>query len=116
MFSGEAYNVEMGVSNDLLPQKRDDTDTRSIQDACYPRDTVNDNIITSTDPVADDIELFSGVHVQFFGPNQSHSTTVPAVAQRRSRTDVPRLIMLDAVYITHQSAQHVRSDDIPGAY
>ena len=25
MFSGEAYNVEMGVSNDLFQQKRDDT-------------------------------------------------------------------------------------------
>ena len=27
MFAGEAYNVEMGISNDLFPQERDETAT-----------------------------------------------------------------------------------------
>jgi hypothetical protein len=38
MFSGEAYNVEMGVSNDLFPQKRDETP------GCQTTNTPNDSI------------------------------------------------------------------------
>jgi len=39
MFSGEAYNVEMGVSNQLFPQKRDETP--SCQFNPTPEDTIN---------------------------------------------------------------------------
>jgi CxxC motif-containing protein (DUF1111 family) len=37
MFSGEAYNVEMGISNTLFPQERDETAD------CATRPVVNDN-------------------------------------------------------------------------
>ena len=76
MFSGEAYNVEMGVSNDLFPQKRDDTYTCQFKTAT--RGTQNDNIITSTDPEADDIELFS-MFMEFLDQPKP-SATVPGGA------------------------------------
>jgi CxxC motif-containing protein (DUF1111 family) len=39
MFSGEAYNVEIGVTNQLFPQKRDETP--SCQFNPTPEDTIN---------------------------------------------------------------------------
>jgi CxxC motif-containing protein (DUF1111 family) len=47
IFAGEAYNVEMGVSNELFPEERDDTpdDTPSIAQSCnlntIPEDFTN---------------------------------------------------------------------------
>ena len=62
MFSGEAYNVEMGVSNQLFPQERDET-TGCVFNAT-PEDTVNFTISTptpsKTNPaVVSDIEAFA---------------------------------------------------------
>ncbi|MGA7384007.1 MAG: di-heme oxidoredictase family protein [Methylocella sp.] len=74
MFSGEAYNVEMGVSNDLFPQKRDETP------GCQFTPTPNDSITASNnkDPVADDIELFAAF--MNFLDQPVASTTVPGGA------------------------------------
>jgi CxxC motif-containing protein (DUF1111 family) len=39
MFAGEAYNVEMGISNDLFPQERDET--AACQGGNSPNDSIN---------------------------------------------------------------------------
>lgn len=62
LFSGEAYNVEQGVSNELFPQERDDT--AGCQFNALPEDTVNIARRTpnSASPSADfnsDIEMFA---------------------------------------------------------
>jgi CxxC motif-containing protein (DUF1111 family) len=58
MFAGEAYNVEMGVANQLFPQKRDETPTCTFTPT--PDDTNN---FTPTPPtyvaVLSDIEAFA---------------------------------------------------------
>jgi CxxC motif-containing protein (DUF1111 family) len=74
MFSAEAYNVEMGVSNDLFPQKRDETP------GCQFTKTPNDSITASnnTDPEADDIELFAAF--MNFLDQPTPSATVPGGA------------------------------------
>jgi CxxC motif-containing protein (DUF1111 family) len=64
MFSGEAYNVEMGISNQLFPQERDETPS------CLFTPTPNDNLNFKTTPsttsggisspaVISDIEAFA---------------------------------------------------------
>ena len=64
MFSGEAYNVEMGISNQLFPQERDETPS------CLFTPTPNDNLNFTTTPsttssgisnpaIISDIEAFS---------------------------------------------------------
>jgi len=64
MFSGEAYNVEMGISNQLFPQERDETPS------CLFTPTPNDNLNFTTAPsttssgisnpaVISDIEAFA---------------------------------------------------------
>jgi CxxC motif-containing protein (DUF1111 family) len=74
MFSAEAYNVEMGVSNDLFPQKRDETP------GCQFTKTPNDSLTASnnTDPEADDIELFAAF--MNFLDQPKPSATVPGGA------------------------------------
>ena len=57
MFSGEAYNVEMGISNQLFPQERDETP--SCQGAFpTPNDVLNLSATTTT-AVLSDIEAFA---------------------------------------------------------
>ena len=59
MFSGEAYNVEMGISNQLFPQERDETPGCLFN--ATPEDTLNFTP-TSTPPnpaVLSDIEAFA---------------------------------------------------------
>jgi len=64
MFSGEAYNVEMGISNQLFPQERDETPS------CLFTPTPNDNLNFTSTPsttssgisnpaVISDIEAFA---------------------------------------------------------
>jgi len=61
MFAGEAYNVEMGISNQLFPQERDETP------GCLffpnPNDTLNFTTTPTTSPsnpaVISDIEAFA---------------------------------------------------------
>ena len=62
MFAGEAYNVEMGVSNQLFPQERDET-TGCVFNAA-PGDTVNFTtsapVTAASNPaVLSDIEAFA---------------------------------------------------------
>jgi len=62
MFAGEAYNVEMGVSNQLFPQERDETSGCVFN--ATPEDTVNFTISTATPgktnpAVLSDIEAFA---------------------------------------------------------
>jgi CxxC motif-containing protein (DUF1111 family) len=57
MFAGEAYNVEMGISNQLFPQERDETPACQLGNAT-PNDTSNFSA-ASTTAVLSDIEAFA---------------------------------------------------------
>ena len=60
MFAGEAYNVEMGISNQLFPQERDETPSCNF--VATPNDTLNFTTTSSgtTNPaVISDIEAFA---------------------------------------------------------
>jgi CxxC motif-containing protein (DUF1111 family) len=62
MFAGEAYNVEMGISNQLFPQKRDETPGCLFN--ATPEDTINFTSTPSTTgnsntAVLSDIEAFA---------------------------------------------------------
>ncbi|HVP68423.1 MAG TPA: di-heme oxidoredictase family protein [Anaeromyxobacteraceae bacterium] len=64
MFSGEAYNVEMGVTNLLFPQERDETP------GCVFNPTPEDTLNLSASPataVVSDIEAF-GAFMRFLAP------------------------------------------------
>lgn len=56
MFSGEAYNVEMGVTNELFPQERDETPGCLFNP--LPEDTTKFDAIVITD-VPSDVEKFA---------------------------------------------------------
>jgi CxxC motif-containing protein (DUF1111 family) len=56
MFSGEAYNVEMGISNQLFPQEREEAP--GCQGNAAPNDTSNFNA-SSSQGLLSDIEAFS---------------------------------------------------------
>jgi CxxC motif-containing protein (DUF1111 family) len=60
MFAGEAYNVEMGISNQLFPQERDETPACHAGDAT-PEDTDNfpPTINANAVGVLSDIEAFA---------------------------------------------------------
>ena len=49
LFSGEAYNVEMGVSNELFPTERDET--ANCQDATVPNDSMNTDSPAPTEAI-----------------------------------------------------------------
>ena len=51
MFAGEAYNVEMGISNELFPTERDET--AACQVATVPNDAENTQAATPIDAVTD---------------------------------------------------------------
>ena len=62
LFAGEAYNVEMGVTNELFPQERDETPGCLFN--ATPEDTVNFTTSSPTSPtinpaVLSDIEAFA---------------------------------------------------------
>jgi CxxC motif-containing protein (DUF1111 family) len=56
LFSGEAYNVEMGISNELFPSERDETD--NCQFATTPNDAT-DTTATSAIPAISDMHKFA---------------------------------------------------------
>jgi CxxC motif-containing protein (DUF1111 family) len=61
MFAGEAYNVEMGISNELFPQERDET-PNCQSGVATPNDTDNYPAAATTVPataVLSDIEAFA---------------------------------------------------------
>jgi CxxC motif-containing protein (DUF1111 family) len=76
MFAGEAYNVEMGISNQLFPQKRDETP--SCQDTnATPNDTNNFPAAGTTLPataVLSDIEAFANFMRMLAPPTPAPAT------------------------------------------
>jgi CxxC motif-containing protein (DUF1111 family) len=76
MFAGEAYNVEMGISNDLFPQERDET--AACQGGNSPNDSIN--FPNAADPpsataVLSDIESFALVMRMSAPPQPAAPTT-----------------------------------------
>src|SRR5580700_5534025 len=82
MFAGEAYNVEMGISNQLFPQERDETP------GCIFKPTPNDTLNFTTAPsttsnssgisnpaVISDIEAFANFMRLLAPPTPAPSTT-----------------------------------------
>jgi CxxC motif-containing protein (DUF1111 family) len=57
MFSGEAYNVEMGVTSELFPQERDETPGCVFNP--LPEDVTNFNPIAVSTAVPSDVEKFT---------------------------------------------------------
>jgi CxxC motif-containing protein (DUF1111 family) len=75
MFAGEAYNVEMGISNQLFPQERDETPTCLF--IASPNDTLNFTTTSSgtTNPaVISDIEAFANFMRMLAPPTPAPST------------------------------------------
>jgi CxxC motif-containing protein (DUF1111 family) len=64
IFSGEAYNVEMGITNETFQQERDETP--SCQFATVPNDTANFDAATAVDH-ASGVEKFSNFQ-RFLAP------------------------------------------------
>src|ERR1700751_1089889 len=77
MFAAEAYNVEMGITNQLFPQERDET--ASCQFDATPNDTLN--FTTSPAPgsnpntaVISDIEAFANFMRMLAPPSRAADT------------------------------------------
>jgi CxxC motif-containing protein (DUF1111 family) len=83
MFSGEAYNVEMGITNQLFPQERDETPACLFN--ATPEDTLNFTP-TSTPPsntaVLSDIEAFADFMRMLAPPTPAPDT--PSTMKGRS--------------------------------
>ena len=83
MFAGEAYNVEMGISNDLFPQERDET--AACQGGNSPNDSIN--FPNAADPpsataVLSDVESFALV-MRMSAPPQPAAPTTSSVHGRQ---------------------------------
>jgi CxxC motif-containing protein (DUF1111 family) len=77
MFAGEAYNVEMGISNQLFPQERDETPGCLF--VASPNDTSNFTTPPATNPatntaVLSDIEAFANFMRMLAPPTPAPST------------------------------------------
>jgi CxxC motif-containing protein (DUF1111 family) len=87
VFSGEAYNVEMGVTNDAFPNKRETNP--NCQYNSLPEDTTNlTNTTNSGSPASDyssDIVNFAAF-MRMLAPPTPASSSTPAVAQTSSST------------------------------
>jgi len=71
LFSGEAYNVEMGITNELFQTERDETP--GCQFATTPNDTTNTEAATPTDSM-NGVEKFA-MFMRFLAPPASSPTT-----------------------------------------
>jgi CxxC motif-containing protein (DUF1111 family) len=89
IFAGEAYNVEMGISNELFPQDRPlpgedgggNTGTTGLVASClnlsgtgYPEDTSNPSV-TSNPAVLDDVSAFANF-MRFLAPPPAGSVVL----------------------------------------
>jgi CxxC motif-containing protein (DUF1111 family) len=77
MFAGEAYNVEMGISNQLFPQERDETPGCIF--TATPNDTANFTTAPATNPasntaVLSDIEAFANFMRMLAPPTPAPAT------------------------------------------
>ena len=83
MFAGEAYNVEMGISNQLFPQERDETPACLF--TATPNDTLNfttpATTATSNPAVISDIEGFANFMRMLAPPTPAPDT--PDIANGR---------------------------------
>jgi len=75
LFSGEAYNVEQGITNELFPQERDET--ASCQFASVPNDTTNMDGVTAAD-VLNGIQKFA-FFMKFLAPPAPAAPTASTV-------------------------------------
>jgi CxxC motif-containing protein (DUF1111 family) len=75
MFAGEAYNVEMGISNQLFPQERDETPACHAADAT-PEDTDNFPLTVAANAmsVLSDIEAFANFMRMLAAPVPASAT------------------------------------------
>jgi CxxC motif-containing protein (DUF1111 family) len=81
LFASEAYNVEMGITNENFPTERDLNPT--CQTAAVPNSIIGQSAITDPNTVLSDIEKF-GVYMRYLGPPIA-STTVPGGADSITR-------------------------------
>lgn len=84
IFSGEAYNVEQGVTNDLFPQERDETPGCQIN--ATPENRTN---LDATDPleVPSDVVKFA-MFMRFLAPPMPAPDNVSTVRGRQLFSDV----------------------------
>ena len=84
MFAGEAYNVEMGISNQLFPQERDETPTCRPY-ASTPEDTNNFTLTPGSPAVAvlSDIEAFANFMRMLAPPTPAPDT--PSIVEGRAQ-------------------------------
>ena len=80
LFAGEAYNVEMGITNELFPTERDETPT--CQFAPTPNDVSNPDATTPSDMLSG-IEKFA-IFMRFLAP-PTPSATFPGGAASITR-------------------------------
>jgi CxxC motif-containing protein (DUF1111 family) len=71
LFSGEAYNVEMGISNELFQTERDET--LACQFSKVPNDTTNMSAASPFEGTSD-VEKFA-IFMRFLAPPASSTTT-----------------------------------------
>ncbi len=81
LFAGEAYNVEMGITNELFQTERDLNP--NCQELTTPNDISGKNGITDADMTLSDIEQFA-VYMRFLGAPIA-STTLPGGAASITR-------------------------------
>jgi len=81
VFAGEAYNVEMGITNENFQTERDLNPT--CQTASVPNSVIGQNSLADADNVLADIEKFA-VYMRFIGA-PIPSTTVPGGADSIAR-------------------------------
>ena len=79
LFSGEAYNVEQGITNELFPQERDEM--ASCQFASVPNDTTNMDGVTAAD-VLNGIQKFA-FFMKFLAPPAPAAPTASTVRGRQ---------------------------------
>jgi len=79
LFSGEAYNVEQGITNELFPQERDET--ASCQFASVPNDTTNMDGVTAAD-VLNGIQKFA-FFMKFLAPSAPAPPTASTTRGRQ---------------------------------
>jgi CxxC motif-containing protein (DUF1111 family) len=81
VFAGEAYNVEMGITNENFQTERDLNPT--CQTATVPNSVIGQNSLVDANNVLSDIEKFA-VYMRFLGAPKP-STTVPGGADSITR-------------------------------
>ena len=83
VFSGEAYNVEMGISNELFPTERDER--ASCQMGAVPNDITNVDALTTVEALSS-IERFAHFMRFLAAPVPSHDTPGGAASIAAGRT------------------------------